>query len=253
MWVTRLAMRLRGEDNSIEEMISLSKVSDKLLNKLVYDYMFRCVIKLRLAEDAQAPTYALRKTIALRQEMLQSGEAPVELSSLHKVLEQKVVKHKVHPCLRLAWAGTFVCPKESALAILREVSGWKVAPWKAEEGGSVSQERLWLRMRLATLLEKVEKSHDYLVSWLEKKENKERLAKMMLEEGVEDSQQAAHLLLRAVFESEREHLAAVSGIQREQTAAIADLTAVMLEETPSAEFAVLEETPSAEFAVLRAA
>lgn len=48
MWVTRLAMRLRGEDNSIEEMISLSKVSDKLLNKLVYDYMFRCVIKLCL-------------------------------------------------------------------------------------------------------------------------------------------------------------------------------------------------------------
>lgn len=238
MWMTRLAMRLRGEDNSIEEMISLSKVSDKLLNKLVYDYMFRCVIKLRLAEDAQAPTYALRKTIALRQEMLQSGEAPVELSQLHKVLEQKVMRYKVHPCLRLAWAGTFVCPKESALAILREVSGWKVAPWKAEEGGAMSQERLWLRMRLAALLEKVEKSHGYLVSWLEKKENKERLAKMMLEEGVEDSQQAAHLLLRAVFEAEREHLAAASEAQREQTTA-AGSTEVVLEETPSAEFTVL--------------
>jgi hypothetical protein len=228
MWMTRLAMRLRGEDSSIEEMISLSKVSDKLLNKLVYDYMFRCVIKLRLAEDAQAPMYALRKTIALRQTMLQGGEAPRELVLLHQVLDQKIMKNKVHPCLRLAWAGTFACPKESALAILREVSGWKLPPWKAEDSVSLSNERLWLRKRLATLLEKVEQSHSYLTTWLEKAENKEKLAKMMMEEGVQDTQQAAQLLLRVVLDAQREQLTALA-----QSADIAM-------ETPSADFAVLQ-------------
>ncbi|MCB9641388.1 MAG: hypothetical protein H6728_01165 [Myxococcales bacterium] len=233
MLTMSLTGRLRREDASIEEMISLSKVSDKLLNKLVYDYMFRCVIKLRLAKDAQAPMYALRKTIALRQSMLQGQDSPRELHQLHAILGQKIASHHVHPCTRLAWAGTFSCPKESILAILREVSGWTSLPWEdAPSDVSCAQnERFWLRERLATLLEKVEQSHGHLVAWLEKPENKEKFVKVMMEEGVQDSQQAAQLLLRVVLESQREKISALASSGAENT----------------------ETTPSAEYEVLRAA